>query len=122
VIFGSASVACLLGTLTHKFGWLTLGLTGGIFAASAVLPVLSSYTLELFPTDIRADAYGWTSNVFGRVSHVLGPAALGYFAQRYGYGPSLAFTAIFPLLALAVIQLKLPETRGKELEETSALH
>jgi putative MFS transporter len=122
VIFGSASVACLLGTLTHKFGWLTLGLTGGIFAASAVLPVLSSYTLELFPTDIRADAYGWTSNVFGRVSHVLGPAALGYFAQRYGYGPSLAFTAIFPLLALAIIQLKLPETRGKELEETSALH
>ena len=30
--------------------------------------------------------------------------------------------ASFPLIALAIIQLKLPETSGKELEETSALH
>jgi putative MFS transporter len=122
VIFCTASASCLLGVLAHDFWWLTLGLTGGIFAASAVLPVLTSFTLELFPTELRADAFGWTANVFGRVSHVAGPTLLGVFAQQHGYGPSLAFTAIFPLVALTLILLKLPETRGKELEETSALH
>ncbi len=122
VIFCVASVSTLVAYLAHDFWLLTAGLTGGIFAASAVLPVLTTLTLELFPTELRADAYAWSNNLLGRVGYILGPLAVGYGAQRFGYGPAVACTAIFPLLALALILTRLPETSGKELEETSALH
>jgi len=36
-------------------------------------------------------------------------------------GPTLASTAIFPVLALALILAFLPEAVGRELEETSRL-
>ncbi len=121
VIFVAASASTLLAYLAHDFAWLTLGLTGGIFAASAVLPVLTSFTLELFPTELRADAFGWSNNVLGRTGYVLGPLLVGFLAERHGYGPTIACTAVFPLLALVLILLRLPETSGRELEETSAL-
>jgi MFS transporter, putative metabolite:H+ symporter len=123
VIFSVASFAVLLAYLAHGFWPLTCGLALGIFAASAVLPVLSSLTLELFPTAIRADAYGWVNNVFARVvGYVAGPFVIGLVAEQHGYGPTVAATFVFPLLALALILARLPETSGKELEETSALH
>jgi putative MFS transporter len=122
VIFGTASAGALLAFLPHGFWPLTVGLTLGIFATSGVLPVLTSFTLELFPTELRADAMGWAKNLFGSVSYVLGPMVLGFFAESYGYGPTMAVTAVFPLCALALILAYLPETAGKELEETSALH
>lgn len=122
VIFVSASAATLLAYQAHDFWALTLGLTGGIFAASAVLPVLTSFTLELFPTELRADAYAWVASLLGRSAQVVGPLVIGVVARQHGYGIAVASTAIFPLLALAIIWLKLPETRGQELEHTSALH
>jgi putative MFS transporter len=39
----------------------------------------------------------------------------------YGWGPTLSVTAIFPALALIVIWVVLPETRGRELEDTASL-
>jgi putative MFS transporter len=103
------------------FALLTAGLTGGIFAASAVLPVLTAFTLELFPTELRADAFAWSNNLLGRLGYVIGPLLVGFGAERWGYGASVSATAIFPLLALLLILTRLPETSGKELEETSAL-
>jgi MFS transporter, putative metabolite:H+ symporter len=98
---------------------LTVGLVGGIFGASAVLPVLNAYTAELFPTEHRGDAYAWANNLLGRTGYVLAPLLVGFAAADYGWGPSVAATAVFPLIALALILRWLPETRGKELEETS---
>ncbi len=107
--------------LSHDFWLLVAGLTGGIFASSAVLPVLTALTLELFPTELRADGFAWANNLLGRTGYVLGPLAVGYAAERYGYGPAVACTAIFPLLALSLILWRIPETGGKELEETSSI-
>jgi putative MFS transporter len=121
VIFCTASASTLLAYLAHGFWLLTLGMIGGIFSASAVLPVLTSFTLELFPTELRADAFAWSNNLLGRTGYVLGPWLVGLGADRHGYGPTVAATSIFPLIALALILTRLPETSGKELEETSAL-
>ncbi|KAF0163269.1 MAG: MFS transporter permease, partial [Caulobacteraceae bacterium] len=52
---------------------------------------------------------------------VLAPVLVGALAGRVGYGPAVASTAIFPMCALVLVLWKLPETRGRELEETSAL-
>lgn len=92
-----------------------------VFGASAVLPVLNAFGTELFPTHLRGDAFAWSNNLLGRLGYVLSPLAVGALAESLGWGISVAATAVGPILALFFIWKWLPETRGKELEETAAL-
>ncbi len=117
----TATASTLIAYNGRGFAAVTLGLTGAIFAASAVLPALNSFTLELFPTELRADAFGWVNNVLGKIGYVIGPWLVGAGAERWGYGPSLSWAAVLPILSLALVLTRLPETSGRELEETSAL-
>ncbi len=121
ILFIAVSVSIFTAYNAHDFWILTLALMGSIFGASAVGPVLNTLTLELFPTELRADAYGWSYNLLGKLGYVVGPLVVGYGAERWGYGPSISVLTVCPLLALALIFAKLPETRGRELEETAAL-
>ena len=121
VIFLAVVGSTLLAYNAHDFWLLTLGVTGTIFSASAIFPVLNAFTLELFPTALRADAFGWSNNVLGKLGYVFGPLLVGYGAERWSYGVTLSITCVFPLCALLLILLRLPETRGRELEDTSAL-
>lgn len=121
VVFLCASVSTVACYTLYGVWPLTVALAGGIFASSAVLPVLNAFTAELFPTELRADAYAWANNLLGRCGYVVAPMLVGALAGDLGYGRAAASTAIFPLCALALILWKLPETRGRELEETSAL-
>ncbi|MBL8604958.1 MAG: MFS transporter [Myxococcales bacterium] len=121
LIFVATSVGIALA-YTLRAPWaLTAALAVGIFGTSAVLPVLNAFTAELFPTEVRSDAFAWANNILGRVGYVLAPLAVGAASERYGWGPSVASTAIFPLVALAIIVTQLPETRGRELEDTARL-
>lgn len=100
---------------------LTIALVLGILGTGSVLPVLNTYTAELFPTELRSEAFAWANNLIGRTAYLASPLLLGWAAGTFGWGPTLASTAIFPLLALALILAFLPETVGRELEETSRL-
>jgi putative MFS transporter len=122
VIFGVTSASTFFAFTAHGFWPITIGLMGCIFSASAVLPVLNAITLELFPTDVRADGYGWANNLLGRTGYIVGPGLVGALSGGLGIGYATALTGIFPLLALALIWGRIPETRGRELEETAALH
>lgn len=68
----------------------------------------------------RSDAFAWSDNLLGRAGYVLSPLAVGFAAARVGWGPSIATTAVFPLVAVALIWKWLPETTCREVEETSA--
>lgn len=110
----------VFGSYTLWESWaLTIALTFGIFGATAVLQVLNAYTTELFPTDLRGDAFAWSNNMLGRIGYVISPFAVGFAASYVGWGPSVAATALFPVIALGLILTWLPETKGRELEETS---
>ncbi|WP_437648824.1 MFS transporter [Sorangium sp. So ce362] len=98
---------------------LTVALVFAIFGASGVLPVLNAYNSELFPTHLRADALAWSNNLLGRIGYILSPIGVGVAAEQMGWGRAVSATAIFPVIALALILWLLPETRGKELEETA---
>jgi MFS transporter, putative metabolite:H+ symporter len=100
---------------------LTAALVVAIFGASAVLPVLNAFNTELFPTELRGDAIAWSNNLLGRVGYVASPALVGVIAERTGWGAAVRLTAVFPLIALVMILVFLPETRGRELEDTAAL-
>ncbi len=101
---------------------LGAAMTGAVFGVTAVLAVLNAYTSELFPTDLRGDAFAWTNNLIGRIGYVLSPLMIGVLAERGNdWGAAIRPTALFPILALALILWLLPETSQKELEETAAI-
>lgn len=70
---------------------------------------------ELFPTEIRAFAQGFIYNA-GRAASALAPAMVGFMAHSAGVGAAMMGTALFYLLAAAIVFFFLPETRGRELE------
>ncbi len=121
VIFSITSLGVFLAYTMQARTILTVSITLAIFGVSAVLPVLNAFTTELFPTHLRGDAFAWTNNVIGRTGYVLSPIAIGWFAERVGWGAAIRPTALAPLLAVALIFLLLPETNRRELEDTSAL-
>ncbi len=122
VIFVTASVGVFLAYSVHGFLPLTFAMMLAIFGVSSVLPALNAFTTELFPTESRSDAFAWSNNMIGRIGYVLSPVFIGVFAQQYSWGAAIRPTAVFPLIALVLIWLLLPETNGKELEETAAMH
>lgn len=107
----------------HGRAGLTVSLMVTVFGASAFLAVLNAFTTELFPTEQRADAFAWSNNLLGRIGYIVSPPLVGYLADarhgNLGWGLTLRSTAVFPVLALVLILALLPETRGRELEETA---
>ncbi|MDH5492930.1 MAG: MFS transporter [Myxococcales bacterium] len=122
IIFSIASLGTFGSYTLHGAVPLTIGLTLGIFGAAAFLPLLNSYASELFPTELRGNAFAWSNNLLGRIGYVVSPIAIGLAVEEIGaFGPVLAATAIFPLLSIVLVATLLPETKGKELEETIRL-
>lgn len=101
---------------------LMVALIFAIFGVSAVLPALNTFTTELFPTEIRSDAFAWTNNLIGRIGYVISPIFIGWAAEQWSWGAAIRPTALFPLVALALIWWLLPETKGKDLDETALLN
>lgn len=121
IIFVLGAAGTVGAYTLESHGALTAALVFAVFGASGYLPVLNAYNTELFPTDLRSDAFAWSNNLLGRIGYVVSPAVVGALATTYGYGSVVRWTAIFPLLSLALIFLLLPETRNRELEDTAAL-
>jgi putative MFS transporter len=113
-------IAGTLGSYSLEPRWMVVvSLIFGMAGITAVGVVLGAYTAELFPTDLRGDAFGWSNHLLGRMALILSPIAVGFAAKHIGWGRAVSSTAIFPCIALALILLLLPETRGRELEDTS---
>jgi putative MFS transporter len=121
LVFG-LTIAAVVGAYTlHSAAALTVALLFGIAGTTAMLSVLHTYTTELFPTALRSDAYGWSNNLIGRSAAVVSPLCVGLLAGRLGFGGAVSLTVLGPLVALGLILVLLPETRGRELEETAVL-
>ncbi|MBK6807442.1 MAG: MFS transporter [Sandaracinaceae bacterium] len=123
VIFATGSVAIYFAYTLSDLRLLTVALIFAVFSVSSYLPILNAYTTELFPTELRGSAFAWCNNILGRASYVFAPVLVGEAASRVGaYGPVVVWTAIFPLITTALVWALLPETKGLDLDETSALH
>jgi MFS family permease len=91
---------------------LVLGPPVGFFG-HGYFSVFGAMLAELFPTHVRGTAQGVCYNS-GRALSAVAPFAIGWLADRAGYGPALGSTAAFFALGGALIFL-LPETKGKAL-------
>lgn len=96
---------------------LTIALTFAVIGVSAVLTALNAFTTELFPTEVRGSAFAFSNNILGRTGYWVSPFVVGAIANQTGWGLPLRVAALFPLVAVGLVWLWLPETRGVELEE-----
>ncbi|HEX9729185.1 MAG TPA: MFS transporter [Gemmatimonadales bacterium] len=111
---------CVFGAYQlHGYWPLTAALTGAIFGVAALPAVLNTFTTELFPTAMRGDAYAWSNNLLGRIGYIVAPVIVAAAAETIGWGAAVSGTAVFAVAALGLVLWLLPETRGRELEETA---
>lgn len=121
LIFASTIIGVYFAYTSEGALGLTIGLILAILGVNTVLTVLNAFTAELFPTEYRGAAFGWSNNLIGRIGYCISPVILTQLAEKNGLGSTLASTAVFPLLALIIIWLVLPETGRRELEETAQI-
>ncbi len=94
-------------------GFLAAVLFGSVFATPAL-----ALGNELFPTDVRASAGGWLV-VSGVLGATAGLVVVGVAADASGaFGGAMAVVCV-PAAAVAALVLRLPETRGLELEQSA---
>jgi putative MFS transporter len=119
VIYGATVLGVLGGYTLSGVVPLMICMTVGIFGINAVLTVLNAFMTELFPTSERGNAVAWSNNLIGRIGYVFSPLAIGAVVEQHGWGLPLRASTVFPVIALVLIFLWLPETKARELEETS---
>ena len=83
------------------------------FFATGYFSGFGAVTAEIYPTDIRATAQGFTYNA-GRIASAAAPFAVGSLAQTHGFQAALSLTAVAFVLA-AVTWFWIPETKGRAL-------
>jgi putative MFS transporter len=94
-----------------------------VFCFAAANTSTHVYASELFPTEIRATGYGWTTNLAGRVTEVLTPILIGLLIAPLGIPGAIAVVAAGPILGAILVLRYAPETRGMTLEQiASQLH
>jgi MFS family permease len=107
----------LLYWLSGPLLWISSSI--GSFVGAMWIPALGSFSTELFPTSLRANASSVTSTA-GMIGGAAGSWVAGSLVVAFGgYGP--AVTALLPaaLVSGLLMLLLFPETKGKELEEIS---
>ena len=90
-----------------------------VFCFGAANTSTHVYASELFPTEIRATGYGWTTNVVGRVTEVVTPMVIGLLIIPLGMSWSIGVVAIGPILGALLVLRYAPETKGMTLEEVA---
>ncbi|MCE5274395.1 MAG: MFS transporter [Syntrophaceae bacterium] len=94
------------------FGFLVMVIS------SCYLPLLYSYTPELYPTEARASGMGLTYGM-GRLSNMVGPLIVSFLYVGYGYISAFGYIAgCFAIVSVSVALFG-PRTYKRTLEQIS---
>ncbi|HXZ85931.1 MAG TPA: MFS transporter, partial [Myxococcota bacterium] len=102
-----------VSAIPAQYVWMILT----VFTFAAGNSATQVYASELFPTEIRATGYGWTTNFAGRVTEVAVPIAIGVLIAPLGIPGAMAIVSIGPILGAVLVLRYAPETRGLTLEQ-----
>ncbi len=83
------------------------------FFATGYFTGFGAVTAEIYPTEIRATAQGFTYNI-GRLASAVAPYAVGSLAAGRGFGVAFGVAAVAFVLA-AIAWIWIPETKGRAL-------
>jgi MFS family permease len=112
------ALACML-TYSGSRPAVVAGYLLGILAASAYGPSFGALSAELFPTSVRATVAGWLFGVAGVLGAVAGLVAFGRLADVLASFGGAAVLVAAPVVLVSLLFARLPETRGRELEQTA---
>lgn len=102
--------------LPQQYLWMILT----VFGFGAGNSATHVYASELFPTEIRATGYGWTTNLFGRITEVAMPITIGMLIAPLGIPGAIALVSGGPIVGAVLVLLFAPETKGLTLEQIAA--
>jgi len=88
-----------------------------VFFFQCAIGATHVYASELFPTELRATGYGWTTNLFGRVTEVFIPMLIGLLIPIMGISWGVTWVAIGPIIGALLVLRYAPETKGLTLEQ-----
>ena len=88
-----------------------------VFFFNCAIGATHVYASELFPTELRATGYGWTTNLFGRFTEVGIPLLIGLLIPVMGISWGITWVAIGPIIGAILVMKYAPETRGLTLEQ-----
>lgn len=96
---------------------LAVGYLAAILAGSVFAPAVGALQAELFPTSVRAAVAGWVAaaGVLGAVVGLLAFGAVADVGDRFAVA---ALVVGVPAALASAFSALLPETLGRELEET----
>lgn len=81
-----------------------------VFFVGTFTVLCATFTNELFPTEIRANATAWGNNIVGRIGPIAAPALVGVLtAPLGGIGNAVAVMTLGPVVCVLIIALFLPE-------------
>jgi putative MFS transporter len=118
-VFAAIAIFLLFQVRTVPLQYVTLIAT--VFGFGAANTATHVYASELYPTEIRATGYGWTTNLFGRISEVGVPLVVGAFVTTLGLSWSVGVVAFGPIVGAVLVLRFAPETRGLTLEQIDDL-
>jgi MFS family permease len=111
-VTGAALVTPVYGATGTPRTLLLLGPAVG-FLGTGFFSLFGAMLAELYPTSLRGAGQGFVYNI-GRGLSSLAPWVVGFFADRFGIGASLALNSAFFLIGAGLV-FTLPETRRAEL-------
>ncbi|MFK7895674.1 MAG: MFS transporter [Myxococcota bacterium] len=107
----AATAACYQ---TSEYG-LIYAAYCGLIGLGGIWSIATTWTAELFPTELRATAYGVSNNLLGRIGLVVGPIAAGSLSAALGStADAITLLAVSTLLVLPIVWA-LPETNAIDL-------
>lgn len=114
----AAGLATLVCYRAESAGWILAGYFA-LVALGGVWAIATTWTAELFATEVRATATGFANNLIGRLGLVLGPIAVGQLGGALeSTAAAVALLAVVPILGIPVVWT-LPETNAIALESTA---
>jgi putative MFS transporter len=99
------------------YGVMALAMLASSFNSILALG-LSTYTAELYPTELRAVGTG-IGNAWVRFASVVGPLFIGFAIPTIGLKYVFLVFALFTAAGGVVAYVFAPETKGRVLEELS---
>jgi putative MFS transporter len=112
----TASIVAFLSTntvLVLAFNIIAVGFL------NSFLIIGSTWTNELFPTEIRGNAMAWSNNIIGRLGQVLVPVLIGTLSLSMTLGHAIAIAMVLPFISLVLIAVFLPAAgKYRDSDET----
>lgn len=121
LFFFLGAIAIILTFQTKQYWHVAIAQILGVFFTGTFTVLCATFTNELFPTEIRANATAWGNNIVGRIGPIVAPALVGLLAVPIGgIANAVSLLTLGPIVCILIIALFLPEPLNYVIPEFHA--